>query len=263
MIGCSKPKKGYSKINTDDTVLPVQDRTLKGRTRTGRMWVYRNEKGCVYEYTVNRSREGPSSFLKGYDGIIQADGYSGYNECCSTNNILRSACWAHVRRKFYDVAQLSNEPGKPHIALGYIQKLYGVEKQLHDMSDSQKAMVRQKLSKPILDEFHAWLKKQLRLIMPKCHFATATKYALKFWNELILYCEHGFLDIDNNAAERAMRPIALGRKNWLFVGSNEGGKTAATIMSVIETAKQNKQNVISYLRDLLDDEKYGEMVGCP
>lgn len=155
-----------------------------------------------------------------------------------------------------------NEPGKPHIALGYIQKLYGVEKQLINVSDTQKAIVRQNLSRPIIDEFYAWLNKQLQLVLPKCHFATAIKYALKFWDELILYCQHGFLDIDNNAAERAMRPIALGRKNWLFVGSNEGGKTAATIMSVIETAKQNKKNVISYLQHLLDDEKYGEMVGC-
>lgn len=250
------------KINTDDTVLPVQDRTLKGRTRTGRMWVYTNKKGCVYEYTAGRGREGPNTFLKGYQGIIQADGYSGYNESCRQNGIQRSACWAHVRRKFYDVAQLSNEAGKPHIALGYIQKLYAIENQVKELSDEQKLQFRQRLAKPILNEFNSWLKQQIKIMMPKCHFARAIKYALKFWNELILYCDYACLDIDNNAAERAMRPIALGRKNWLFAGSNEGAKTAATIMSVIETAKQQQENVTLFIRNLLEAANCGEIVGC-
>jgi len=251
-----------AKINTDDTVLPVQDRTLKGRTRIGRMWVYRNEKGCVYEYTINRSREGPSGFLKDYHGIIQADGYSGYNECCRTNGILRSACWAHVRRKFYDVAQLSSEPGKPDVALAYIQRLYAVEKQICDMSDNEKVIYRQRLSKPIIGEFCQWLKHQLSKTLPKSHFAKAIRYALNFWSELILYCEYGFLDIDNNAAERAMRPVALGRKNWLFAGSNKGGETAAVMLSLIETAKQKGLNAISFITDLLSGKNYDEIVGC-
>jgi transposase len=250
------------KIHTDDTTLPVQDRTLKGRTRTGRMWVYTNQSGCVYEYTSSRSREGPSRFLAGYNGIIQADGYAGYNECCEQNDIQRAACWAHVRRKFFDLSQLLTEAGKPHIALAYIQRLYRVEHEISGFSSEHKKQVRQLKAKPILTEFKMWLKRQLKELLPESLLVKAINYTLNFWNELELYCDYGYLDIDNNAAERAMRPVALGRKNWLFAGSDEGGKTAATMLSLIETAKQRGLNVISYIKDLLSEVNCDEIVGC-
>ncbi len=240
-----------NKINTDDTVLPVQDPHVKGRSHTGRMWVYTNEAGCVYEYTPSRSREGPSNFLKNYQGTIQADGYSGYNECCAIENIYRAGCWAHVRRKFYDVAQLLKEAGKPHVALAYIQGLYKVERDIINFGPEHKKQFRQKYAKPILDEFEKWLKNQHASILPKSSFANAIQYALKFWKELTRYCEDGHVDIDNNAAERAMRPVALGRKNWLFAGSHHGGKIAAIVMSVIETAKLKGHNVMEQIKALL------------
>ncbi len=240
-----------NKINTDDTVLPVQDLHVKGRTHTGRMWVYTNEAGCVYEYTSSRSREGPSNFLKNYQGTIQADGYSGYNECCALENIHRAGCWAHVRRKFYDVAQLLKEPGKPHVALAYIQRLYKIERDIMNFGSEHKKQFRQKYAKPILAEFIKWLKSQIKSILPKSSFANAIQYTLKFWNELIRYCDDGDVDIDNNAAERAMRPVALGRKNWLFAGSHRGDKVAAIVMSVIETAKLKGQNVMDNIKGLL------------
>lgn len=250
-----------NKINTDDTVLPVQDSHVKGRTHTGRMWVYTNDSGCVYEYTPSRSRDGPSNFLKNYQGTIQADGYSGYNECCALENIHRAGCWAHVRRKFYDVAQLLKEPGKPHVALAYIQRLYKIERDIISFGSQHKAQFRQKYAKPILDEFKKWLKKQTESILPKSSFGNAIQYALKFWQELTWYCEDGNVDIDNNAAERAMRPVALGRKNWMFAGSHRGGSVAAIVMSVIETAKLKGLNVMERVKGLLlqADAKYGAM----
>ncbi len=250
-----------NKINTDDTVLPVQDPQVKGRTRTGRMWVYTNEAGCVYEYTPSRSRDGPSNFLKNYQGTIQADGYSGYNECCALENIHRAGCWAHVRRKFYDVAQLLKEAGKPHVALSYIQRLYKVERDIISFGPEHKKQFRQKYAKPILDEFKKWLKIQIKSILPKSSFANAIQYTLKFWKELTRYCEDGHIDIDNNAAERAMRPVALGRKNWLFAGSHRGGKVAAIVMSVIETAKLKGLNVIECVKGLLLKEELSTLYG--
>lgn len=250
-----------NKINTDDTVLPVQDPNIKGRTRTGRMWVYTNEAGCVYEYTPSRGRDGPTQFLKDFQGTIQADGYSGYNECCALENIHRAGCWAHVRRKFYDVAQLLKEAGKPHVALAYIQRLYKIERDIMSFGSEHKKQFRQKYTKPILDEFKKWLKCQVGLILPKSSFANAIQYTLKFWQELIRYCEDGHVDIDNNAAERAMRPIALGRKNWLFAGSHHGGNVAAIVMGVIETAKLKGLNVMERVKGLLlqDEIKCGAM----
>ncbi|MBI2792223.1 MAG: IS66 family transposase [Gammaproteobacteria bacterium] len=244
-----------NKINTDDTVLPVQDPQVKGRTRTGRMWVYTNEAGCVYEYTPSRSRDGPSNFLKNYQGTIQADGYSGYNECCALENIHRAGCWAHVRRKFYDVAQLLKEAGKPHVALAYIQRLYKIEREIISFGFEHKKQLRQKYAQPILDEFKKWLKIQGALILPKSSFANAIQYTLKFWKELSRYCEDGHIDIDNNAAERAMRPVALGRKNWLFAGSHHGGSVAAIVMSVIETAKLKGLNVMERVKGLLSQDQ--------
>jgi transposase len=205
----------------------------------------------VHEYTSNRSREGPNAFLEGYQGIIQADGYSGYNECCEKNDIQRAGCWAHVRRKFYDVSQLLNEAGKPHIALAYIQRLYAVEKDISGLNPEHKQQIRCLKSKPILREFKAWLKHQLKELLPQSILVKAINYTLRFWNELKIYCNYGYLDIDNNAAELAMRPVALGRKNWLFAGSHEGGKTAAVMLSLIETAKQQGNNPVSYIKELL------------
>src|SRR5690606_34904693 len=134
------------------------------------------------------------------------------------------------------VAQLLKEAGKPHVALAYIQRLYKIERDIISFGSEHKKQLRQKYAKPILDEFKTWLKNQVGSILPKSSFANAIQYTLKFWQELNRYCEDGHIDIDNNAAERAMRPVALGRKNWLFAGSHNGGNIAAIAMSVIETA---------------------------
>ncbi|MCP4714915.1 MAG: IS66 family transposase, partial [Deltaproteobacteria bacterium] len=257
LYGLMKTEVLQSKfINTDDTPVKVQDKNLDKKTRTGRIWIYCGDGDHpynVYDYTPTRGREGPEEFLRDYtEGYIQADAYAGYDFIFNDNNrsVLELLCWAHARRYFYEArktaAQLS------HTALTWIKMLYKIEKEIKALSATEKYAVRQEKSVPLLNDFEQWLQGITdQDALPQSPFRKAVNYALNGWEALCRYTADGDFSIDNNVAENLMRPIAVGRKNWLFFGSNNGGRTAAVLFSITHSAKRCGLNVYAYLKDVI------------
>lgn len=249
-------------LHTDDTPVEVLDPTL-GQTRTGRIWVYVGDDAhpsIVYDYTPSRSRDGPMTFLKdwGQDVVryLQADAFGGYDGIYAGQAgglVVEVACWAHARRKFFE-AQASDLAASTQ-ALAYIRLLYDVEDQAKHVSPAERAGLRQERAAPILVQFRAWLLGQQGTnggpVLPKSPMGQAITYALNQWAALTVYLLDGNLKIDNNTAENAERRIALGRKNWLFCGSDNGGATAAVLFSLIATCQRHGVNPFDYLRDVL------------
>jgi transposase len=267
--------KSSIKLHSDDTTVPV---LAKGKTKLGRLWVYLSDgAGCdgvapvvindndnteqtssvntnkctVYEYTPTRAAIWPLNFLSGFSGFLQADAYSGYNEAITKESITEVACMAHARRYFFDVAKAAKGESIAHDALNQIAELYHIEQSCNNMSAFQRYCYRKKHSKPILKKLYRWLKLTIKTLMPNTPISKAVNYMLNHWRALCNFLSNGYLDIDNNKAERAMRRVAIGRKNWLFAGSDEGGKRAAIIYSILETCKQNGINTFDYLKDVL------------
>jgi len=243
-------------INTDDTPVRVQDETLDKKTRTGRVWIYCGDKDHpydVYDYTPNRGREGPGLFLRDYqEGYLQADAYAGYDVIFADpdRQVKELLCWSHARRKFYEAR--SSAPLLSHTALAWIKRLYAVEKEIRELSTEQRYAIRQAKSVPLLADLKSWLEGiSPQEALPQSPIRQGINYALNGWEALCRYTEDGDLSIDNNAAERALRPIAVGRKNWLFFGSDAGGRTAAILFTVTRSAKRHSLNVFAYLKDVL------------
>ncbi|WP_269451024.1 IS66 family transposase [Phaeobacter inhibens] len=231
-------------IVADDTPIKMQ---AKGKCATARVWTYvRDERpwggadppAAWYRFTSNRKGEHPSAHLASYKGWMHADGYSGFNELYRSGAIHEVACMAHIRRKFVDVFQ-SQGLAVAEETIRRIAELYAVEKDTRGLPPQERVQLRQSRSKPLLDDLEAWLAAQLARIPGKSELAKAIRYALTRMDKLRPYLEHGILELDNNSAERAMKPIAIGRKNYLFVGSEGGGKAAAITYTLIETAKMN------------------------
>jgi transposase len=245
---------GSKAIQTDDTPVPVLDPDLP-HTRTGRIWTYVGDGEhpyTVYDYTPNRSRDGPEEFLKAFRGYLQADAYSGYDHFYEEpeRGIEEVACMAHVRRKHWEAQ--SSDLMRSTVMLAYIRLLYDVEREARDQklgSDARRTL-RQAKSKPILEDIHAYLEREQLQVLPKSPEGQAIAYTLSNWKALIRYCEDGDLEIDNNGAERSLRGIAVGRKNWTFLGSDNGGRTAAVLTSLIATCKRLDMDPLAYLRDL-------------
>ncbi len=257
-------------LHTDDTPVDVLDRQLP-ETRTGRFWVYvgdRDHPSTVFTYTPNRSRDGPMTFLKGWgkDGrrYLQADAFGGYDGIYAGEaggNVTEVACWAHARRKFYEARTTDSDTATR--ALAYIRLLYDVEDQAPDrsglgskgLSSPERLALRQSQALPRLGEFKTWLESRQATsggsVLPKSAMGQAISYALNQWDALCVYTTDGDLDIDNNAAENALRRVAIGRKNWLFCGSDNGGHTAAVLFSLIATCDRHKTDPFAYLRDVL------------
>jgi len=234
---------------TDDT--PVNT-VGKAGAKEGRIWVYLSKGGHhYYDFTESRKREGPASILNGYKGFIQADAYSGYDQLFGEDGATEVACWAHARRKF-ETAK-NSDPTLGGEALDLIGKLYEVEKVAKEaeLKPAEVLVLRTKYAGAILEEIKAWLALNYARVLPKSPMGKAITYAQNQWDALNVYLTDGRLEIDNNAAERGMRPIAVGRKNWLFFQSVGGGKTAAVLMSLIQTAVAAGVNVKLYLRDVL------------
>jgi transposase len=242
---------GSRKIHTDDTTVPVLDRD-RTTTKTGRLWVYCGDddhEHIVFDYTPDRKRDGPAEFLQGYKGYLQADAYAGYDGIYAGCEVIEVACWAHARRKFFDAQ--SSDGRRSHTALALIRRLYKVETLARPLKPDARQSLRQKESTPILQEIQAWLLKESGAVSPKSPMGQAISYARSQWQALTRYVDDGVLDIDNNAAERALRRVALGRKNWLFAGSDEGGRRAAIVYSLVASCARLKIGPFEYLRDVL------------
>lgn len=247
------------KLHADDTPMPVLA-PGEGKTRTGRLWTYvRDDRpagdaaapAVWFAYSPNRKGEHPQEHLKSFKGILQADAYAGYDALYETGDIQEAACWAHVRRKFFDLAQAHDSPLAKE-ALVRIGGLYGIEAEVRGKPPNERRRVRQERTRPLLDDFHAWLIAEGSKVSRKSVWAEAIHYALNHWPALVRYAGDGRIEIDNNAAERALRGIALGRKNYLFSGSDAGGERAAALYSLIGTAKLNGLDPEAYLRSALE-----------
>jgi hypothetical protein len=245
-------------VHSDDTTIPVLAPGL-GKTKTGRLWTYvRDERptsGAVapavwFTYSPDRKGEHPQKHLQDFTGILQADGYSGYTKIYESGRVLEAACWAHFRRKFVDLHQANHSPVAAE-ALNRIGALYAIEQEIRGRSPDERRAVRQARSRPLLEPMHIWLQQMLLTVSQKSATAQAIQYGLKRWEALVRYCDDGRIEIDNNAAERALRCVALGRKNFLFAGSDHGGDCAAGLYSLIGTAKLNGYNPEEFLREIL------------
>ena len=242
-------------LQTDDTPVAVQDDT-RAHTRTGRIWTYvgdRDHPYVVYAFTGGRSRAGPEEFLQGYRGDVQADAFPGYDRMFKDRKeeLTEHGCWAHVRRKFIEAQ--SADVCRASVMVAYIRLLYGVEREAkaQAMNPEQRRALRQAKSRSVLEDIHAYLVAQKPQVLPKSAIGEAMDYALSNWEALLRYCDHGHVEIDNNGAERSLRPIVVGRKNWLFYGSDRGGETGAILSTLIATCKRLHIEPFAYLRDLL------------
>ena len=246
-------------LHTDDTPVQMQDPKTH-RLSTARFWVYLGDATHpynVFDFTVNHKRDGPQQFLASYQGYLHADAFSGYDRLylpeppTAAARIVEVACNAHARRKFYEAR--STDALGAHGALGYYRQLYELEASARRVQLDEEGLrqMRQEIAVPILAQFHEWLQRQRADVLPKSPLGEAIAYALKNWTALVRYTEAGFLAIDNNVAEREMKRVAIGRKNWLFVGSAQGGQTATILLSFTSTCQRLGLEPWAYLQDVL------------
>jgi transposase len=252
-----------SKLHADDTPVPVLQ-PGRGTTKHGRLWTYvRDDRASAnsdppavwFAYSPDRKGVHPRMHLKNFRGVLQADGYAGFdrlfNDADAQHPIKEAACWAHARRKFYDIHQATQSPLALE-ALTRIGELYAIEEQIRGQPPDVRQQVRAMHAQPKLDKLHTWMVQTRSSLSKKSDLAGAIHYALSRWRALTRYCEDGCIEIDNNAAERSLRAIALGRKNYLFAGSDAGGERAAIIYSLLGTAKLNGIDPEGYLRYVLE-----------
>lgn len=248
-------------VQTDETRLPVQEKG-NPKTKSGRLWAFvgdRDHPHTAYLYTPTKARAGPAVVLKNYEGFLQADAANVFDGFYRPGDIVEVGCWAHARRYFHDAR--SSDAAQAAEALARIGFFYDVEREAQKTMDEQKLAetqadalrlkMRQERTLPKIQEFKTWLDAQAKLVLPKSPIAQAVNYARNHWEALLRFTEHGFLNIDNNASERAMRPAALGRKNFLFVGSDEGGRTTAVLYTMTQTCRRHGIDPFSYLQDVL------------
>lgn len=252
-------------VGTDATRIHVRDGHLKAQ-HTGFFWLYRGDERhplSAFDFSPNQSRDGPQQFLKNYRGYLQCDAAGVYDELFLGPERVEVGCWAHARRKFHEAHQLDLRIGQT--ALAYIGQLYGVERELRELRERRAAewceldleelalrvaAERQQRSRPVLARFRAWLDAEWPPLVPKNPLRLAMDYTLRHWDALCRYTENGWLSIDNNAVERELRSITIGRKNWLFCGSDRGGRAAAVHFSLIASCRRNGLDPFVYLRDL-------------
>lgn len=253
--------RAAAKLHADDTPVAVLD-PGRGKTKTGRLWVYvRDDRpagsseapAAWYQYTPDRKGEHPQAHLRHYRGVLQADAYGGWGKLYDSGQIMEAACWAHARRPWWEL-YLSSGRAADSLAAQALQRiaaLYAVERDLRGQPPDVRRAQRQARAGPLLDELHAWLSSLVGRVSAKSELARAIGYSLTRWQALTRYRDDGRIEIDNNAAERALRGVAVGRGNYLFMGSDAGGERAAAIYSLIETAKLNGMDPQAYLRDVL------------
>jgi len=245
-------------IATDDTIMPLQnDIPGRGRTIQGRLWVYRGGPPgepplIVFRFTRTRSQSEPLDFFKGYKGYLMSDGYPGYQLLFKSGEIKHVACNVHARRKFVEVVRSMKKAHRAHEAIAIYKQLYKVEKVVNTLPLNERSTYRQERALPILKQMEAWLLDQQSAVLPKSKLAKAINYCLNLWPALKRYVEADFLKPDNNDVERIVRSAALGRKNYLFTGSDRGGEAIAIFYSLVESAKAHNLNVLHYLTNVLE-----------
>jgi transposase len=250
--------KASAKLFADETTAPVLD-PGRGRTKTGQLWAYARDDrpwggadppGVAYVYAPDRKAERPIAHLAGFRGVLQVDGYAGHKVLAERGEVQLAFCWSHVRRRFYELAQAGPAPIASE-ALARIAALYKIEGEIQGRPSEERRAVRQERSHPLVQALEPWLREKLSLISQKTKLAEAIRYALSRWAGLSLYLEDGRVEIDNNAVERAIRPLALNRKNALFAGSDGGAEHWAIIASLIETCKLIGVEPHGYLADVI------------
>lgn len=244
-------------LHADETTLQVLHEPGRPASSKSYLWLYRTGREgppiILYDYRESRAGENPKDFLSGFKGYLQVDGYAGYNK---VPDAVLVGCWAHARRKFTDVLK-SMPPGSPkpvtaQEGLNFCNQLYAVERELKDLEPNERHEERLKRSKPLLDAFLSWLKTQELLVLPKSGLGQAIHYCLGQWEKLAAFLKDGRLELDNNRSERSIKPVVIGRKNWLFANTPKGAHASAVIYSVMETAKANGLNPYYYLRHLFE-----------
>ena len=250
--------RSSTKLFADETTAPVLD-PGRGRTKTGQLWAYARDDrpwggtappAVAYVYAPDRKSDRPVQHLKGFSGVLQVDGYAGYGALAATGAVELAFCWAHWRRKFYEIAQAGNAPIAGE-ALARIAAIYAIEAEIRGQQVEARRCVRQQRTKLLIDEFRTWLESQLAAISRKSTIAEAIRYGLGRWDGLVRFLDDGRIEIDSNVVERTIRPIALNRKNALFAGSDGGGEHWATLASLVETCKLNSIDPQAYLADIL------------
>jgi transposase len=248
------------KVVADDTTLPVLD-PGRGRTKTGRLWCYATDNrpwggpghpAAAYVYSEDRKGEHPVAHLSGFQGLLQVDGYAGFGQVGGTTNHSPQLafCWAHARRKFYDVHVATKSP-IAHEALQRIGALYAIEDEIRGRRPEDRQRERQQRSRPLVEALQVWLREQLARLSGRSKLAQAIRYAFNHWTGLVRFLDDGRLELDTNIVERAMRPIALGRKNALFAGADSGGRHWSILATLIQTAKLNNVEPLAWLTDVL------------
>jgi transposase len=248
------------RIHADDTTVPV---LAKGKTRTGRLWTYVRDDApfggpsppaAAFFYSPDRTGAHPERHLSGYAGLMQADAYAGFNRLYEASRkpgpIIEAACWAHARRKLFELVRLNKAPIAAE-AVKRIDELFAIEREINGLPAEARQAVRSERSRPIMVRLETWLREERKKLSSGSNTAKAIDYSLKRWTALTRFLDDGRLCISNNAAERALRGIAVGRHNWTFAGSDEGGRRAAAIYTLIETAKLNGVDPQAWLADVL------------
>ena len=252
------------KLFADDTPIPVLD-PGRGRTKTGRLWVYARDDrpwggpdppAAVYFYSPDRKAERPAAHLESFRGVLQVDGYAGFEALAKNAEVILAVCWAHARRKFYEFHQATGSPIAGE-ALRRIAELYAVEKRIRGQPVEVRQQTRRAESRPLIEAMKLWLEDQLHRVPPRGGLAEAIRYALARWPALCRFLDDGRIELDNNPVERAIRPVALGRKNHLFAGSDGGGERWAIVASLLATAKLNDIEPYAYLKDVLERMTHG------
>ncbi len=249
-----------SHLYGDDTPVPV---LASGKTKKGRLWAYVSDKNnkyscTIYDYSPTREQIWPQQFLAGFKGYLQADAYHGFNTLYKSGDVIEIGCMAHVRRKFYDITvELNNNhehvtyKSLAHKAMDLIDNIYSIEDKCRTMDYNKRYYFRKKYLRKLYHKFNRWLVRTQKIVIPNMPIKRAINYALNHWRALQNVFSDGRLEVDNNTAERAMRIVAIGRKNWMFAGSDQGGHNAAIFYSLLESAKQNGINTFEYLSDIL------------